>query len=136
MTSQDLIKKFIPEHLQKLATQFDIPELYLQKDPSLIILVLESKSLEQSDEKQSWFDMINIMNDEQLENLRDILTREKQKLKEIEEKYEKKKVELKEKYDKRIEMYSNTKRNMEKKQAEQQQRQEEIQEAESLLDNI
>ncbi len=136
MLSQELMTKYIPEHLHELAVKLDIPESYLQKDPELIVLVLESKSLATDEEKQSWLDMIKIMNPTQIEKLRDILVRERNKLKEIEEKYEKKKAELKEKYEKRIDMYSNTKRNEEKQKKEQQLREQEINEAESLLEGI
>jgi hypothetical protein len=44
-------------------------------------------SLENSEEKQKWFDTYYIMNDNQINELKDILTREKEKLTEIEEKY-------------------------------------------------
>ena len=44
-------------------------------------------SLENSEEKQNWFDMFYYMNNEQINELKDILTREKEKLAEIEEKY-------------------------------------------------
>lgn len=51
--------------------------------------------MDNHDEKQSWLSLLPMMNDEQIAKLRDILTREKQKLEEIEAKYEKKKDEIK-----------------------------------------
>ena len=49
-------------------------------------------------EKQSWFNLLPLMTDEQIAKLNDILTREKEKLEEIEKKYEDKKLEIKKKY--------------------------------------
>ena len=49
-------------------------------------------------EKQSWFNLLPLMTDDQISKLNDILTREKQKLDEIEKKYEDKKLEIKKKY--------------------------------------
>ena len=56
-------------------------------------------SLENSVEKQKWFDMFYDMNDEQINELRDILTGEKEKLAEIEEKYNEEVSKINEDYD-------------------------------------
>ena len=61
-------------------------------------MLLWSRSIEKPEEKQSWFNLMPLMNDEQIVKLEDILTREKQKLEEIEKKYEEKKIEIKKKY--------------------------------------
>jgi len=66
--------------------------------PELITLVLQSRSMDKAEEKQSWFNLLPMMNDEQIAKLNDILTREKTKLAEIEKKYEDKKLEIKKKY--------------------------------------
>lgn len=68
-----------------------IPEKFLETMPDLMVLILRSKSMDSHEDKQSWFSLLPMMNDEQIEKLRDILTREKQKLEEIEAKYEQKK---------------------------------------------
>ena len=54
--------------------------------------------MDKTEEKQSWFNLLPLMNDEQIAKLNDILVREKQKLEEIEKKYEDKKLEIKKKY--------------------------------------
>ena len=47
--------------------------------------------MDTQEEKQSWFTLFPMMNEEQIGKLRDILTREKQKLLEIDQKYAQKK---------------------------------------------
>lgn len=78
---------------------FNIPEKMLEKHPCLVYLILDSKSLEEGDEKQKWFDMYNMMNDDQIYKLYDILYREKYKLAAIEAKYQKKQKEIRKKYE-------------------------------------
>lgn len=78
--------------------QFRINSEHLKTLSDVIILILNSRSIDTDQEKQSWFDLLGLMNEEQIERLRDILTREKQKLEEIERKYEEKKIEIKKKY--------------------------------------
>ncbi|USN56687.1 MAG: hypothetical protein H6766_06800 [Candidatus Peribacteria bacterium] len=98
-TTQDiLIKKYLPESLWEKAMQFRINSEHLKTLSDVIILILNSRSIDTDQEKQSWFDLLGLMNEEQIERLRDILTREKQKLEEIERKYEEKKIEIKKKY--------------------------------------
>ncbi len=92
------IQKYLPEALREKAGQFTIPIEFIEKMPELIILVLNSKSMDKTEEKQSWFNLLPLMNEEQIAKLKDILTREKDKLAEIEKKYEEKKLEIKKKY--------------------------------------
>jgi hypothetical protein len=99
MEISDIIKKKIPQDLWELASKFVISETFLNQDPELIILVLRSKSIDKLEEKQSRFNLLSIMNKEQVDRLRDILIREKQKLEEIDKKYEEKKEEIKQKYE-------------------------------------
>ena len=73
----------------KTIKDFDIPEALIKQDPELIKLVLESESMN-DEERQYWLSLTEHMNHEQIEKLRDILVREKQKLAEIEAKYAKK----------------------------------------------
>ena len=75
-----------------------MPIEFIEKMPSLIVLILNSRSMSDAAEKQSWFNLLPLMTDEQIAKLNDILTREKQKLAEIEKKYEEKKLEIKKKY--------------------------------------
>ncbi len=131
-----LIQKYLPQHLHEVATQYKIPVKYIQEDAELVVLVLESKSLAQPEEKQNWFDLMEMMNPEQVEKLRDILTREKQKIAEIEAKYEAKKKEIKAKYQTRFDMYTQNARMQKIKATEQSQRAQEMEDADDLLNNL
>lgn len=96
MTS--LIQQYLPQHLWSLAENFTISEWLFSHHTDLIQLILESKSLAENDEKQNWFNLLPIMNQEQVDKLRDILTREKEKLEEINQKYAQKQAEITQKY--------------------------------------
>ena len=98
MNTQDAIQKYLPQDLWDLAMTYQIPEDFLESSADLIEMVIRSKAIEKSEDKQSWFTLLPIMNDEQMAKLRDILVREKQKVAEIENKYEDQKVEVKKKY--------------------------------------
>jgi len=76
------------------------------------------------------------MNKDQIDKLRDILTREKQKLAEIEQKYEQKKDELKNKYTQKREDMVYTKKMNEIKKEEAIHEQKEDQEADNLLTQL
>lgn len=52
--------------------------------------------MDKDSDKQSWFNLLPLMNQEQIDKLKDILLREKQKLAEIEQKYQQKKTDIKE----------------------------------------
>lgn len=99
MATQENITKFLPQHLQQVALNYNIPDDMLGNNADLVVLVLESKSISDQKEKQSWFDLYSLMNQEQIDKLRDILTREKQKLAEIEARYQAKQEEIKRKYE-------------------------------------
>ncbi len=74
----------------KKVTDFTIPQEYLQNDPALIELILKAESMD-DEERQYWFNLLEIMDEDQVEKLRGILTKERDKLAEIEKKYGKKK---------------------------------------------
>ena len=97
---------------------------------------MQSKSIATNEEKQSWFNLLPIMNDDQLSKLEDILTREKQKLEEIERKYEEKKVEIKKKYIAKWQQMGYTQKISTLKQEEAKTDEKEDKEAEALLDQI
>lgn len=73
----------------KAITDFRIPEKLMQNDPALVDLVMKSESMK-DEERQYWFNLYEVMNTQQVEKLRDILTRERAKLAEIDAKYGKK----------------------------------------------
>ena len=132
----ELLQQYLPAHLVELASSFLIPEDMLKQHADLVVLVLESKSLSDSKEKQSWFDLYPLMNQEQIDKLREILTREKEKLAEIEQKYQQKQEEIKQKYEKAFSspVYQQHQANI--RAAEAVSKQQEEVEAESLLDQI
>lgn len=131
-----LIKKYLPESLREKAAKFRINPEHLEKLHDVIVLVLNSRSIDTDQEKQSWFDLLGLMNEEQINKLRDILTRERQKLEEIERKYEQKKIEIKKKYLLKWQSmgYQKTMSNIKEKEADH--REQEEAEADALLENI
>lgn len=99
MATQANIVKFVPINLQAIANEYDIPDSILEENADLVELILQSKSINEKNEKQSWFNLYPLMNQEQIDKLRDILTREKEKLAEIEARYQAKQEEIKKKYE-------------------------------------
>ncbi len=98
MANLQLIQQKLPQDLWNLAAQLNIPDNFLDTETDLTVLILRSRSLAKNEEKQNWFNLIPMMNQEQIEKLRDILTRERDKIAEIEAKYEQKKQEIRAKY--------------------------------------
>ena len=70
-------------------TDFRIPAKLLESDVALVDLIMRSESMK-DEERQYWFNLYEVMNTQQVEKLRDILTRERKKLAEIDAKYGKK----------------------------------------------
>lgn len=136
MTAQELIQKFLPEDLQDIASKYSIPEDMLESNADLVVLVLQSKSISGQKEKQSWFDLYSLMNQEQIEKLRDILTREKQKLAEIEAKYQAKQEEIKRKYEQTYASGAYQQQQDKIRDSEMASRQQEEMEADALLNQI
>lgn len=136
MANIQLIQQKLPQELWQTTSGFDIPDYFLEKEPDLVVLILNSRSLAKKEEKQSRFNLIPIMNGEQVEKLRDILTRERDKIAEIEAKYEQKKQEIREKYQTRFdETAYNNKMSMIKN-SEAEQREKEAAEVENLFDDL
>ena len=77
---------------------YDVPSEMLRKYPTLVYLVLNSESIPDHQEKQSWFDLYPMMNDSQIYQLYEILYREAYRLASINAKYEIRKAEIQEKY--------------------------------------
>lgn len=136
MVNMNLIKNKLPTELREKAEKFTIPDEFLTTMPEIIILVLNSKSMDNPEEKQSWFTLLPMMNKDQIDKLRDILTREKQKLQEIETKYEQKKDELKTKYTQKREDMVYAKKMQEIKQNEAKHEAIEDKQADDLLTQI
>ena len=136
MVTQESIQKHLPEHLRETALNYDIPNDMLENNGDLVALVLESKSISDPKEKQSWFDLYSLMNQEQIDKLRDILTREKEKLAEIEAKYQAKQDEIRKKYEETYASGAYQQQQEKIKESESASRQQEAVEADALLDQI
>ena len=136
MAPQENIIKLLPEHLHSVAMNFSIPEDMLQNNTDLVVLVLESKSISEPKEKQSWFDLYSLMNQDQIDKLRDILTREKQKLAEIEAKYQAKQDEIKKRYEETYASGAYQQQQDKIRDEEKNSRQQEEVEADALLEQI
>ena len=136
MVTQESIQKYLPEHLREVALNYDIPNDMLETNGDLVALVLESKSINETKEKQSRFDLYSLMNQEQIDKLRDILTREKEKLAEIEAKYQAKQDEIRKKYEETYASGAYQQQQDKIKESEQSARQQEEVEADALLDQI
>ena len=136
MATQENITKFLPQHLQQVALNYNIPDDMLENNADLVVLVLESKSISDQREKQSWFDLYSLMNQEQIDKLRDILTREKQKLAEIEARYQAKQEEIKRKYEETYASGAYQQQQDKIRDSEMASRQQEEVEADALLNQI
>ena len=136
MANVELIKQRLPEALWNVAMEFTISDSFLENESGLVVLILKSKSLAKKEEKQSWFNLIPMMNEDQKEKLKDILSRERDKIAEIESKYEKKKEEIKEKYQARFDAVEYSKKMSKMKDVESDSREQELEEADNLLDNL
>ncbi len=65
-----------------------IPDDLRQKFPELIDLILKSESMN-DEERQYWVNILPVMTPEQVQNLKDILTNEREQLAAIDRKYSK-----------------------------------------------
>jgi hypothetical protein len=136
MANVELIQQKLPQELWQIAMKFNIPDVFLENEIDLVILVLNSRSLAKDEEKQSWFNLVPMMNQDQIDKLRDILTREKDKIAEIESKYEKKKEEIKNKYQARFDAVEYQRKMSGMKNNEKNVKEQEVEEAEDLLKNL
>lgn len=136
MVNIDLIQQKLPQELWDVAKNYTISDVFLETMADVVVLILHSKSLDSQQEKQSWFDLLPLMNDEQITKLRDILTREKQKLDEIEKKYTQKKDDIINKYVQNFDenAYQNKINQLQQQEAAHEEK--EDQEADALLNNL
>ena len=68
------------EKIRDQESSLHLPEDMRQNHPCLAYLILNSRTMESNEEKQSWFDLYSLMSDEQLNKLYRILYSEKYKL--------------------------------------------------------
>ena len=62
------------------SNRIQIPRLMLEEHPCLVYLILKAKSLDSRKEKQSWFDLYSLMDEERINKLYNILYREQYRL--------------------------------------------------------
>jgi hypothetical protein len=60
----------------------------LENDKDLIELIIQSPSVLEMEDRQTWFDLYTLMDEEQILKLRDILTSEQDKIEEIKSEYQ------------------------------------------------
>ncbi len=77
--------------------KFRISDEVKAQFPELIVLILETESMD-DDERQYWFDIMPSMTNDQIDRLYNILETEKRKLEALEEKYKEEIKELNEKH--------------------------------------
>lgn len=139
MTNITLIQSKLPQNLWESAQNFTIDDNSLNLHADLIVLILNSKSLTDNSEKQNWFNLLTIMNEEQISKLQEILTREKEKLEEINQKYAQKQQEINQKYQQMIDPQAYQKAQAQQAQLQAKEninRQQELEEADNLLTQI
>ena len=136
MTNLQLVQQKLPQDLWNLAWQLNIPDNFLETEPDLTVLILRSRSLAKNEEKQNWFNLIPMMNQEQIEKLRDILTRERDKIAEIEAKYEQKKQEIRAKYQMKFDAANYNERVSQIRSNEQSAMEQDSRDADNLLNDL
>ncbi len=85
-STQEMLQQYMPDELLEESKQYNIPVSMLENDKDIVILILNSKSIWDKADKQEWFNMYYMMDQKQIDTLRDILTREKAKFDEIDKK--------------------------------------------------
>lgn len=136
MTNLQLVQQKLPQDLWNLAWELNIPDNFLETEPELTVLILRSRSLAKNEEKQNWFNLIPMMNQEQIEKLRDILTRERDKIAEIEAKYEQKKQEIRAKYQMKFDAANYNERVSQIRNTEQNAMEQDSKDADNLLKDL
>ena len=76
-----------PPAATQTQTTLAIPDDVVQKFPDLVEMIKKSESMD-ADERQYWIDVLPIMSDEQILNLRGILDNEKKQLEAINKNYQ------------------------------------------------
>ncbi len=69
-------------------TKLTIPDDVQKEFPQLVEMIKKSRSMD-NDERQYWIDVLPIMSDDQLQNLKDILSNEQKQIHDAEQSYSK-----------------------------------------------
>jgi hypothetical protein len=68
-TTQTVIQQNLPNDLWDAISEFTITDSTITTHPVIIELILRSKSIDSPEEKQNWFNLLPMMNQEQVEKL-------------------------------------------------------------------
>lgn len=125
----------VSSQTQTSENQYVIPDSVIETYPDLVelIKITEAMNLE---EKNYWFKIMPMMTDEQIENLRSILIKERQKLDEINHKYSNDLEEINDRHQSEIQNIEQTKQKEELKQAEAEAEVSESEEEQALLEEL
>ena len=115
--------------------QYIIPESVTEKHPDLVEMIKQTEAMNM-EEKNYWFKIIPLMNDEQIANLREILVKERQKLDEINQKYQSDIQTINDKHQSEIEEMKRKKQRQKIKAAEASAEQEEAEAEKALLQEL
>lgn len=94
---QELIQKYLSQDLWTVATEYDIPEDFVIQSPDIIEMILRSQAIESKVDKQSWLQLLPMMDAPQLTKLKDILYKEKTQMEQLSKKFDDERVETKKK---------------------------------------
>ncbi len=121
--------------LNQTGWEFVIPNSVIEKYPDLVELIKQTEAMN-LDEKNYWFKIMPLMNEEQIANLRWILVKEREQLDEINQKYNEDIEEINDKHQTEITALEAKKRRDELKQQEQANESEESKAEEALLEEL
>lgn len=78
--------KVTPEQVTEMETKYSVPASVSEKFPDLIPLLITTESMN-AEEREYWFQVLPIMNEDQIVKLRTILVNERDQLKKIDDDY-------------------------------------------------
>ena len=115
--------------------QYIISDSVREKYPDLVEMIKQTEAMN-LEEKNYWFKIIPLMNDNQIDNLREILVKERQKLNKINQKYQNDIQIINDKHQAEIEAMKRKKQRQQIKEAEAFAEQKEIEEEKALLQEL
>lgn len=128
-----------PQTTGSTTTQTDwdyiIPDSVIENYPDLVELIKQTEAMN-LEEKNYWFKIMPLMNEEQIANLRWILVKEREKLDEINRKYNQDIQEINDKHQAEITALEAQKRREELRRKEQEDEAEESEEEAALLEEL
>ena len=121
--------------IQHQGKSYTVSDEVAQQYPELIKMVLQTESMDHA-ERQYWFDILPSMTDDQVDRLFDILETERRKLAELEQKYQDEIQTLNEKHLIEWQEFQMKSSRDKIQEAESQEADQNIEEAEAILDEL